>query len=230
MKISILIVYTGGTLNAIHKTILNCRGIVPVEEIAIYCNDRKDVMSMCKLSEKVMITPGLLSMNPLNILACLCVGDWIAIVDENTVVGTQFFLPFLTERLNENKIYYPEHEHLNARYSQFLGVDIDEEYFIDHAGEADFESLVGGMNCVINRKVWLDRVSDNDTMIAVNYSCLKNGMVINVVKGMICKSIVRRTFKSSNHYQVVRENEVKPAEQIKDRNWSACDQKIKQDN
>jgi hypothetical protein len=222
VKLSILIIYSGGSQEAIINTIKNCRGITYVGEIILSVVGEQSIIYpyVEGLSKKVRVV----FPTPTNMYESVgvCSNEWVVVVDEHTVVGPQFIGPLLSEKLNEHKIYYPEHDHPNARYSQYLGVDIDEEFFLNNVGDHNLEQMLGGVNCVFNRDMWLKCATGSTNMLAMNYSCLKNGMVVNVVHGMICKSPAKKLL-SMNHYHIpVERPVVERQRQKKVEDWSAC--------
>lgn len=182
VEIDIVINYTGGSKASIESTIENCRNIVPVKNIYVSgCSRRK---TSCK---KVIF--GEYDTHKID-----HEDRWLAVIDQGTVVGAQFFYPFMAEILNDEIIYYPE-EDVPYRYSQFLEKNIDLDFFMNNGGDYDFDKLIGSRNFIAHRNTWLNKsIGLTDNMVANNYFCLKSGMVIKVVRGMICKNIVGHSF------------------------------------
>ena len=219
--ISVLITYTGGSTEAIEKTILNSKNLVKIHEIVVIGRIHHDISLLSKLSKKVRVFFVDNDSGSVYKQVNFCKSEWVAIIDQNTVVNTHYFLPFLAEQLNNNVIYYPEHDHPHFRYTEYRGFMIDEDYFFGNGGLPNFDQLMSSKNCVVHKATWLRHTSDSDNMIVVNGSCLSGGMVIKVVKAMICRSISERIIVTANHYRPYREREIPAADQIKQENWSA---------
>ncbi len=218
LNISILIIHSGRSTTAIEKTIRNCIGIVPVKEIIVFARNGMypGTSRALQVHGKVKTILGLLS---ISYAVGKCSEGWVTVIDDETIIGTQYFLPLFLERQNKDIIYYPEMND-GYDYTKYRGLDINEDCFDSSIGDPEFNHMVSSLNFTVNKGEWIKHVDENSNPVVMNYKCLKGGMVIHTVPGMICKSVVR---KSVNHYSF--DFEKKP-EQDKARvitpfNWSA---------
>lgn len=135
-----------------------------------------------------------------------CKSDWVALIDSDNIVDYVYF-DVLTH-LNPDVIYCPEMGLPRLIYSDFVGKDICRETFVDLSEINGFDTLLNTMNYVFNRERWLKAVKpaiDNSweplsaDSIWINYHCLKAGMVLRVIEGMIYRHTVDDTsFYSQN--------------------------------
>jgi len=220
LNISILIIHSGRSTAAIEKTIRNCIGIVPVKEIMVFARPGMTPIEFKTINKhyKVKVKP-FLGLMSVYYAVSRCSEEWVTIIDDETVIGTQYFLPLFLERQNKDIIYYPEMND-GYDYTKYRGLDINEDCFDSSIGDPEFNHMMSSLNFTVNKDEWIKHVDENSNPLVMNYKCLKGGMVIHTVPGMICKSVVR---KSVNHYSFDFGKKPEPdkARVITPFNWSA---------
>lgn len=247
MEISVAIPYHGDRGKWTRQTLYYCQSVPQIREIVI-TKEPKSIFRPGIINRKVKIYENekrlYVFRNKVNAVK-KCNSEWVMLIDSDNVIAQFYVKPFIRlPKHDNNTIYCPEVGHPKLIYSDFLGENIDLETAVRNFHRKDFDMLLNTMNYVVHRKTWLNALEDalNDEyepMSAdstwINYNCMKNGMVMQVVKGMLyLHNIHGGSFYKQNAAKGVMENEKiremmradiaeeeeEPAEVIKKVNWS----------
>ena len=200
-NISIAIPYHGDRFRWTMKTITNCHKLANVTEIVITI-EPLDVSSLklereCRIYPKVRIFKNdkklFVFRNKVNAVQ-RCTNEWVALIDSDNIINSAYLGAFLNSDKNPNIIYQPSIGQPRLNFEEYIGKDIGLRYAAEQISTSLFNMLFNNMNYIIHRKTWLNALegaiqSDYEPLTAdsayINYYCLKAGMVMRVIKGMV---------------------------------------------
>lgn len=208
INLSIAIPYHGDRLQWTMQTILNIHNNNFVKEIVITVDpsdfDVKKLYKATKNYKKVKIFENesrlFVFRNKIKAVT-LCSSEWVALIDSDNIIGAVYLGPILNKILDKKVIYSPECGFPALNYQKFTGKDIGIREAISLIGDKEFDMLINTMNYVFHRKTWLSALcetinQDYDPVTAdsawINYNCMKNGIVLRVVKGSTYKHTVHK--------------------------------------
>jgi hypothetical protein len=211
LDLSIAIPYHGDRSKWTMQTIMNNHNRDFVREIVITveAGNESEVIKLQRLTKnypKVVIHENdqrlFVFRNKIRAVS-LCKSDWVALIDSDNVIGSIYLGPILRKAINnglsESTVYCPEIGFTKLFYTKFVGIDINLYEATNLIGDPQYDMLINTMNYVFHRETWLNALSDAissnyEPMTAdsawINFNCMKNGMILNVLKGSTYKHTV----------------------------------------
>lgn len=202
MEISVAIPYHGDRQKYTEQTIRNAAKRTDIKEVVVTL-EPDSVFNLTHPKLKVFQNEKRLYVFRNKVEAVRrCSSPWAALIDSDNIVNSLYFNPLKNLPMVENVIYCPELGIPKLVYTEFVNRQIDKEHVSDRMREPRFDMLFNTMNYVFHRETWLaaleEAISDPYEPMSsdskwINYHCLKAGMSMQVVDGMLYRHTVDKT-------------------------------------
>lgn len=205
--ISIAIPYHGDRIKWVSQTIKNIHNMNFIKEFVLTVDpcddfDVKKLRKALSIYPKVRIIENdkrLFVFRNKHKAVSECKSEWVALIDSDNLIGATFLGPIIMNSMVNNIIYCPVVGFPALHYECFSNKHIAFNDAVELIGNPKYDMLVNNMNYVLHRETWLNSLkgaiaSDYEPVSAdsawINYNCMKNGMVLKVVRGCVYQHTV----------------------------------------